>query len=307
MQTYPRDLIGYGPKPPQADWPGGARLAVQFVLNYEEGGENSVLHGDPASETFLSEMIGAQPVSGARHMAMESLYDYGARVGVWRVLELFDRMGIPLTVYAVAMAAERHPEVIRAMVQAGHEIASHGYRWINYQDVPVEIERQHIAKAMEILTALAGTRPLGWYTGRTSPHTRRLVAQYGGFLYDADSYDDDLPHWELVDGRPELIVPYTLDVNDMRFMALQGFSTAHQFETYLKDTFDTLHAESATVPRMMSVGLHCRIIGKPGRLPGLRRFIEHARRHEGVWFCRRVDIARHWRARHPYRQEGAAA
>jgi putative urate catabolism protein len=296
---YPRDLVGYGANPPQADWPGGARLALQFVLNYEEGGENSVLHGDAASEAFLSEIIGAQPLAGVRHISMESLYDYGARVGVWRLLNLFERKAIPLTVFAVAMAAERNPAVIRAMVDAGHEIASHGYRWINYQYVGEEMEREHIRRSVEILEQVSGTRPLGWYTGRTSPNTRRLVAEHGGFLYDADAYDDDLPYWEAVGGMPQLIVPYTLDANDMRFATAQGFNSGDQFFTYLKDSFDVLLAEGERTPRMMSVGLHCRLVGRPGRIAALERFLDYARGHEGVWFCRRVDIARHWRKRHP--------
>ena len=298
---YPRDLIGYGPNPPRADWPGGARLAVQCVLNYEEGGENNILHGDAASEAFLSEMVAAQPLPGRRSMAMESLYEYGSRVGVWRLLKLFERKGVPLTVFAVAMAAERHPQVIRAMVDAGHEIASHGWRWINYQDMGEAQEREHLHRAMEILTRVAGSRPLGWYTGRTSPNTRRLVAEYGGFLYDADAYDDDLPHWELVEGTPQLIVPYTLDCNDMRFTQVQGFNSGDQFFTYLKDSFDALYEEGEETPRMMSVGLHCRLVGKPGRIKALERFLDYAAGHEGVWFCRRVDIARHWHERHPYR------
>ena len=297
---YPRDLIGYGPNPPKADWPGGARLAVQCVLNYEEGGENNILHGDAASEAFLSEMVAAQPLPGRRSMPMESLYEYGSRVGVWRILKLFERKGIPLTIFAVAMAAERHPDVIRAMVDAGHEIASHGWRWINYQDMDEAEEREHLHRAMEILTRVAGSRPLGWYTGRVGPNTRRLVAEYGGFLYDADSYDDDLPHWELVDGRPQLIVPYTLDCNDMRFTQVQGFNSGDQFFTYLKDSFDALYEEGAETPRMMSIGLHCRLVGKPGRIKALERFLDYAAGHEGVWFCRRVDIARHWHERHPY-------
>ncbi|WP_431862043.1 allantoinase PuuE [Azospirillum sp.] len=297
---YPRDLIGYGPTPPKADWPGGARIAVQCVLNYEEGGENNILHGDAASEAFLSEMVAAQPLPGRRSMAMESLYEYGSRVGVWRLLKLFERKGIPLTVFAVAMAAERHPDVIRAMVDAGHEIASHGWRWINYQDMDEAEERAHLHRAMEILTRLTGDRPLGWYTGRTGPNTRRLVAEYGGFLYDADAYDDDLPHWELVEGRPQLIVPYTLDCNDMRFTQVQGFNSGDQFFTYLKDSFDALYEEGAETPRMISVGLHCRLVGKPGRIKALERFLDYAAGHEGVWFCRRVDIARHWHERHPY-------
>ncbi|HYH38218.1 MAG TPA: allantoinase PuuE [Azospirillum sp.] len=297
---YPRDLIGYGPNPPKADWPGGARLAVQCVLNYEEGGENNILHGDAASEAFLSEMVAAQPLPGRRSMPMESLYEYGSRVGVWRILKLFERKGIPLTVFAVAMAAERHPDVIRAMVDAGHEIASHGWRWINYQDMDEAEEREHLHRAMEILTRVAGSRPLGWYTGRVGPNTRRLVAEYGGFLYDADSYDDDLPHWELVEGKPQLIVPYTLDCNDMRFTQVQGFNSGDQFFTYLKDSFDALYEEGAETPRMMSVGLHCRLVGKPGRIKALERFLDYAAGHEGVWFCRRADIARHWHERHPY-------
>jgi putative urate catabolism protein len=300
---YPRDLVGYGPNPPKADWPGGARIAVQFVLNYEEGGENCILHGDQASEAFLSEIVSAQPLLGVRHISIEQLYEYGSRVGVWRILRLFEKNQIPLTIYAVAMAAERHPQAIKAMVDAGHEIASHGYRWINYQYVQEETEREHIRKAVEILTQISGSRPLGWYTGRTSPNTRRLVAEYGGFLYDADDYNDDLPYWTLVEDKPQLIVPYTLDANDMRFTAVQGFNSGDQFYTYLKDSFDALYAEGAETPRMMSVGLHCRIVGRPGRIASLARFIEYAKSHEAVWFCRRIDIARHWRERHPFQGE----
>jgi putative urate catabolism protein len=300
MDCYPRDLVGYGAHPPQADWPGGARLAVQFVLNYEEGAENSILHGDAASEAFLSEIVGAQPLPGVRHVSMESLYDYGARVGVWRILRLFERKRVPLTVFAVAMAAERNPQAIRAMVDAGHEIANHGWRWINYQYVGEEVEREHIRHSVEVLEQVAGARPLGWYLGRTSPNTRRLVAEYGGFLYDADSYDDDLPYWVDVEGQPQLVVPYTLDANDMRFATPQGFNSGDQFLAYLRDSFDVLYAEGAETPRMMSVGLHCRLAGRPGRLAALERFLDHAQKHEGVWFCRRVEIARHWRARHPF-------
>jgi putative urate catabolism protein len=298
--TYPRDLVGYGGNPPNADWPGGARIAVQFVLNYEEGGENCILHGDAASEAFLSELVSAQPLMGVRHISMEQIYEYGSRVGVWRILKLFERHNLPMTVYAVAMAAERHPEVIKAMVDAGHEIASHGYRWINYQYVQEDAERDHIRKAVEILTEIAGSRPLGWYTGRTSPNTRRLVAEYGGFLYDADDYNDDLPYWSLVEGKPQLIVPYTLDANDMRFAAVQGFNSGDQFYAYLKDSFDTLYAEGSETPRMMSIGLHCRLVGRPGRIASLERFIQYAKSHEAVWICRRVDIARHWHERHPF-------
>jgi len=302
---YPRDLIGYGSNPPRTDWPGGARVALQFVLNYEEGAENCVLHGDAASEAFLSEIVGAQPVPGARHISMEQIYEYGSRVGVWRLLRLFDRKQVPLTVYAVAMAAERHPGVIRAMVEAGHEIASHGYRWINYQHVDEDTEREHIRKAVEILTQVVGEPPRGWYTGRTSPNTRRLVAEYGGFLYDADDYNDDLPYWTLVGGKPQLIVPYTLDANDMRFASPQGFNSGDQFYSYLKDSFDVLYAESAETPRMMSVGLHCRLVGRPGRIAALERFIDYAKGHEAVWFCRRVEIAHHWREKHPYQGDPA--
>jgi putative urate catabolism protein len=231
---------------------------------------------------------------------MEEIYDYGARVGVWRLLRLFERKGIPLTIFAVATAAARNPEVIRAMVEAGHEIASHGLKWIDYQEVPIEVERRHIRDAVEILTQVAGERPLGWYTGRTGPNTRRLVAEHGGFLYDADSYNDELPYWTVVDGKPQLIVPYTLDANDMRFATPQGFNSGDQFFAYLKDSFDVLYAEGAETPRMMSVGLHCRLVGRPGRTAALERFLDYAKGHEGVWFCRRVDIARHWRERHPF-------
>ncbi len=300
MLSYPRDLSGYNGSPPQADWPGGARVAVQFVLNYEEGGENCILHGDQASETFLSEIIGAQPFLSARHMSMESIYEYGARAGVWRLLDLFKSRGVPLTVFAVAMAAERHPAVIERCLADGHEIASHGYRWINYHGMPLETEREHMAKAMEILTRICGARPLGWYTGRTSDNTRKLVADYGGFLYDADDYSDDLPFWSrLVDG-PHLIVPYTLDANDMRFASPQGFNSGDQFFAYLKDAFDTLYEEGAKSPKMMSVGLHCRLAGRPGRFASLKRFLDHVLKHDKAWVCRRIDIARHWHQRHPY-------
>jgi len=298
---YPRDLVGYGQNVPQASWPGGARIAVQMVLNYEEGGENCVLHGDKGAETFLSEIIGAPSIEGARHMSMESLYEYGSRAGVWRLLKLFDYHDIPITVFAVATALERHPDVARAIVAAGHEVCSHGYKWINYQDVPEDVEREHIAKAVDILTNLTGERPLGWYTGRTGPNTSRLVGEYGGFLYDSDDYSDDLPFWKEIAGEPQLIIPYTLDANDMRFASPQGFNCGDQFFTYLKDTFDTLHEEGETHPKMMSVGLHCRIVGRPGRFQALKRFIEYAKSHDAVWFTRRIDIARHWRKVHPYK------
>jgi putative urate catabolism protein len=299
--SYPRDLTGYGPKPPQAAWPGGARIAINFVLNYEEGAERSVLHGDDESESFLSEMVGAVPIVGARHMSMESLYEYGSRVGVWRILNLFERYEMPLTIFAVAMAAERNPAVIQAMVDAGHEVASHGLRWIDYQRVDEETEREHIRCSLKILAEVAGSRPLGWYTGRTSPNTRRLVVEEGGLLYDADDYSDDLPHWENVAGRPHLVVPYTLDANDMRFATPQGFNTGDHFFTYLRDSFDELYAEGAMTPRLLSVGLHCRLIGRPGRIGGLRRFLDHVRQHDDVWICRKIDVARHWIATHPCR------
>jgi allantoinase len=298
-EPYPRDLIGYGPRPPRADWPGGARIAVQVVLNYEEGGERSVLHGDPGAETFLSDMIFPGPVEGARHMSLESIYEYGSRAGVWRLLRLFAKYELPLTVFGVAMAMERHPAVVEAFLEARHEIASHGWRWINYQDVPEDVERDHMARAIEIHERLTGHRPLGWYTGRTSPNTARLVAEEGGFLYDADDYSDDLPFWRTEGGRPQLIVPYTLEANDMRFSGT-GLNTGDQFFEYLRDAFDGLYAEGEAAPKMMSIGLHCRIAGRPGKMAGLEKFLRHALSHQDVWFARRIDIARHWRERHPY-------
>lgn len=298
--AYPRDLKGHGAAPPQADWPGGARVALQFVINYEEGGENCILHGDATSEAFLSEIIGAKAREGVRHMSMESIYEYGSRVGVWRLFGLFKSRDIPVTVFAVAMALQRHPDVAEAALKNGIEICSHGYRWIDYQYVPEDIEREHMNIAIEIQKRITGARPLGWYTGRTSPNTRRLVADEGGFLYDADDYSDDLPFWSTVSNTPHLVVPYTLDANDMRFGSAQGFNAGDQFFNYLKDSFDTLHEEGAQTPRMMSVGLHCRIAGRPGRFAALKRFVDYARSHDDVWFCRRIDIARHWRDRHPY-------
>ncbi len=296
---YPRDMLGYGPTPPRLRWPGDARIAVQFVLNYEEGAENSVLHGDQASETFLSEIVGAAPYPGARHMSMESLYEYGSRVGVWRVLETFRARGLPLTMFAVALALERNPLVAEVALKDGHEICSHGLRWINYHGVPEQIEREHMARAIEIQTRIAGARPLGWYTGRTSENTRRLVAEEGGFVYDSDDYSDDLPFWSRVVDKPHLVVPYTLDANDMRFATPQGFNTGEDFYRYLRDSFDALHAEGGTTPRMMSVGLHCRIIGRPGRIGALARFLDHVTRHDGVWIARRIDIARAFTAQVP--------
>jgi putative urate catabolism protein len=300
VESYPRDLIGYGPTPPFADWPGGARLALQIVVNYEEGGERNILHGDSESECYLQEVVGIPALQGVRDIEVESVYEYGSRAGLWRLLRLFEGYRIPITVYAVATALQRHREAAAAMVEAGHEIASHGLKWIDYQFVEEAVERQHMRQAIAILTEIAGTRPLGWYTGRVSPQTRRLVAEEGGFLYDADSYADDLPYWETVVGKPQLIIPYTLDNNDMKFGTPQGFSTGEDFYSYLRDAFDVLYEEGASRPKMMSVGLHCRLAGRPGRIKGLRRFLDHVMAHDDVWICRRVDIAKHWRQRHPF-------
>ena len=297
--SYPRDLIGYGSTPPDANWPGSAQLALQFVINYEEGGENSIVHGDTGSEAFLSEIIGAESWPGQRHPSMESIYEYGSRVGVWRLLKLFKQKQLPLTVFAVGMALERNPAVADMALEHGHEVCSHGYRWIDYRHVSESVEREHIQKTVEIITRLTGERPLGWYTGRTSENTRRLVVEEGGFLYDADSYDDDLPYWTRVGDRSHLVVPYTLDNNDMRFATPQGFNSGEQFFAYLRDAFDTLYAEGATLPRMMSVGLHCRLVGRPGRIRALERFIDYVRSFDRVWICRRIDIARHWQRQHP--------
>ncbi|GAK34306.1 chitin deacetylase [Iodidimonas nitroreducens] len=300
---YPRDMIGYGPTPPQAQWPGKARLALQFVLNYEEGGERSILHGDDEAEMFLSEIVNAPRIEHARHMSMESLYEYGSRVGVWRLLDLFSAYRMPLTLFAVAMALERNPAVAERALLDGHEICSHGYRWIDYQSVPEEIERAHLEKAIAVHQKITGSRPLGWYTGRTGPNSRRIIAEEGGFLYDADDYNDDLPFWTRPAGKPHLVVPYTLDANDMRFATVQGFNSGEQFFHYLKDSFDVLYAEGTTVPRMMSVGLHCRIVGRPGRIAALKRFLDYVQGFDDLWICRRVDIARHWIATHPAPQD----
>jgi putative urate catabolism protein len=297
--TYPRDLRGYGNSPPDPKWPDNARLAVQFVINYEEGAENCVLHGDAASEMFLSEIIGAQPYGGCRHMNMESLYEYGARAGYWRLYRLFRELDLPVTVFAVAMALERNPGVIESMQEADWEIASHGYRWIDYQLVEEAVEREHLAGAIAVHERLTGERPLGWYLGRCSPNTHRLVAEHGGFAYNADTYADDLPYWDRSFKEPQLMVPYTLDANDMRFATAQGFNTGRQFCDYLKDTFDELYCEGADKPKMMSIGLHCRLAGRPGRTAGLRQFLEHVIEHDDVWVARRLDIARHWRETHP--------
>ena len=298
--TYPRNLIGYGANPPNPNWPNDARIAVQFVLNYEEGGENCILHGDPASEAFLSEIVGADARAGVRHMSMESIYEYGSRAGVWRLLRIFSEYQVPLTIFAVGMAVERNPAVIEEMARLGHEICSHGYRWIDYQYVPEEIEREHIGLAIKAIESVTGQRPYGWYTGRTSPNTRRLVVEEGGFLYDADDYSDDLPFWDSSHGRPHLVVPYTLDANDMRFATPQGFNCGDQFFTYLKDAFDLLYSEGKQSPKMMSVGLHCRLVGRPGRAASIARFLEYISGKEDVWLCRRIDIANHW---HKFFQE----
>ena len=302
--TYPRDLKGYGRDRPHPQWPGDARIALQFVLNFEEGAESSVLHGDAGSEQFLSEMSNP-PAFAARHLSMESIYEYGARVGVWRLLREFERRGLPLTVFGVAMALERCPEVRAAFVELGHEIACHGWRWIHYQGVDETTEREHLARAVEVITRLTGEPPLGWYTGRDSPNTRRLVAEHGGFEYDSDHYGDELPFWlqvQTADGTlaPHLVVPYTLDANDMRFALPQGFSQGDDFFSYLRDSFDVLYAEGDEHPAMLSIGMHCRLLGRPGRMRGLQRFLDHIQQHDRVWVARRIDIARHWKQVHPF-------
>jgi allantoinase len=298
---YPRDLFGYGRNPPHADWPGGARIAVQFVLNYEEGSENNVLHGDPGSEQFLSEIIGAAAFPD-RHMSMESIYEYGSRVGVWRILKEFERRRLPLTVFGVAMALERYPELTAAFCELGHEIANHGWRWIHYQAMDEAAEREHMRIATDVVRRMTGGQwPLGWYTGRDSPNTRRLVVERGDYEYDSDYYGDELPFWMHVADRDHLVVPYTLDANDMRFAMAQGFNTAAHFFEYLRDSFDVLYAEGADRPKMMSIGMHCRLLGRPGRFAALQRFLDHIERHDRVWVCRRIDIARHWRKRFPAR------
>ena len=300
-QHYPRDLIGYGRTPPHANWPGQARVALQFVVNYEEGGENCILHGDAASEAFLSEIVNAVPLHGVRHMNMESIYEYGSRAGFWRLLRMFSDRQLPFTAFAVGMALQRNPEVARALMAEGHEIASHGWRWIDTQHLAEAQERADIQRAIAVQTDITGSRPLGWYQGRCSPNTSRLVAEEGGFLYDSDSYADDLPYWSTQHGRPQLIIPYTLDANDMRFSTAQGFGGGDEFFTYLKDSFDVLYAEGEDVPKMMSVGLHCRLVGRPGRAASLARFLDYAASHDRVWICRRIDIARHWIAEHPFK------
>ncbi|MDK9696217.1 MAG: allantoinase PuuE [Siculibacillus sp.] len=296
--AYPRDLVGYGRNPPHPRWPGDARVAVQFVVNYEEGGENCILHGDAGSEAFLSDVLGAQPWPGKRHMNIESMYEYGSRAGFWRLWRLFVERDLPVTVYGVATALARNPEAVAAMQEAGWEIASHGLKWIDYKDFTLEEEKAHLDEAIRIHTEVTGSRPLGWYTGRTSVNSRDLVKAEGGFLYDSDSYADDLPYWEKGPKGPHLVIPYTLEANDMRFSNAPGFTESEQFFTYLKDTFDVLYEEGATAPKMMSVGLHCRLAGRPGRAAGLRRFLDHIAAHDRVWVARRIDIAWHWHAHH---------
>ena len=296
MSDYPRDLCGYGEHPPVANWPQGARIAVQFVVNYEEGGENCVLHGDAASEAFLSEIVGAAAIDGQRHMNMESIYEYGSRAGFWRLHRMFTERNLPVTVFAVAMALERNPGVVAAMQSAGWEIASHGYRWVDYQFVDEATERKHFQKALEVHEKATGERPRGWYLGRCSPQTHRIAAELGNFSYNADSYADDLPYWDSSHGTPQLMVPYTLDANDMRFATPQGFNSGQQFYDYLKDSFDVLRAEGG---RMMSVGLHCRLVGRPGRAAALAKFLDYVKSHDDAWVATRIDIAEHWRAEHP--------
>jgi putative urate catabolism protein len=309
--SYPRDLQGYGRRPPHAAWPDQARVAVQFVLNFEEGGENSVLHGDPGSEQFLSEMFNPAAFPN-RHLSMEGIYEYGSRVGVWRILREFEKRGLPLTIFGVGMALERCPDIAAAFKELGHEVACHGWRWISYQNVDEATEREHMARGMAAIERLLGERPLGWYTGRDSPNTRRLVADYGGFEYDSDYYGDDLPFWLTVrktDGgqAPQLVVPYTLDCNDMRFALPQGFSHGDPFLSYLRDAFDVHYAEGADQPSMMSIGLHCRLLGRPGRFRALQRFLDYIEQHDRVWVARRIDIARHWKRVHPYNPDTAFA
>jgi len=288
-----RDLVGYGEKGKKISWPNNAKLALQIVLNYEEGGENSVLNGDKYSETFLSEIIGAKAIKG-RHISMESIYEYGSRSGFWRLDKLFKEKKIPITIFGVGLALKQNPEVCHAIKNGDYEIAAHGYRWIDYQDVKKSVEKKHMQQAIKTIKDIFGSRPLGWYTGRCSPNTRDLVFDDGGFLYDSDSYSDDLPYWEYRGKKKQLIIPYTLDNNDMRFATNQGFNTGDHFYNYLKDSFDTLYEEGKTTPKMMSVGLHCRLIGRPGRIQSLKKFIDYVLKFEDIWICKRIDIAKHW-------------
>ena len=296
LKSYPRNMVGYGKDPIHPKWPNKARIAVQFVLNYEEGAENSILHGDNASEAFLSEIVGAKAYEGVRHMSMESIYEYGSRVGVWRILNLFKEFDVPVTIFAVALAIARNRELADYLVEQNYDICAHGFRWIDYQFVDEKTEREHIKDCISVLTEYLGKRPEGWYTGRNSPNTRRLVVEEGGFLYDSDTYDDDLPYWSNEFGaeKKHLIIPYTLDVNDMRFASPQGFNSGDQFFNYLKDTFDALYLEGEVSPKMMSVGMHARILGRPGRIMAMRRFLEYVKTFDNVWLCSRREIADHW-------------
>ena len=299
---YPRDMIGYGENPPHPNWPNKARIAVQFVINYEEGAENCVLHGDDASERFLSEIVGADAIQGMRHANMESIYEYGSRAGFWRLYRMFTERDLPVTVFGVAMALERNPDVVEAMLKADWEIASHGYRWIDYQHMSIEHEREFLQKAIEIHETVTGSKPLGFYLGRSSPNTHKLVSEEDCFIYQADSYADDLPYWDDVgneSGKQQLFVPYTLDSNDMRFATPQGFNSGDQFFSYLKDSFDYLYEEGATQPKMLSIGLHCRLVGRPGRAMALARFLDYIQSKEQVWVTRRIDIAEHWKKHFP--------
>ena len=297
-KKYPRNMIGYGNNLPKVVWPNKAKLALQVVLNYEEGAENCIINGDKHSEVFLSEIIGAQPVKG-RHINMESLYEYGSRSGFWRLHKLFQEKKIPITIFGVGMALEKNPEICKAIKNANYEVASHGWRWIDYQNVKKSEEKKHMKLVIKKIKEIFGERPLGWYTGRCSPNTRDLVFEEGGFLYDSDSYSDDLPYWEIRKKKKQLIIPYTLDNNDMRFVSNQGFNTGDHFFTYLKDSFDALYEEGKTNPKMMSVGLHCRLVGRPGRIQSLKRFLEYVLSHEDVWICKRIDIAKHWIKNYP--------
>ena len=292
-KKYPRNMIGYGSKQIKVVWPNNAKLALQIVLNYEEGGENCVLHGDKYSETLLSEIIGAQPIKG-RHINMESFYEYGSRRGFWRLHKLFSERKIPITIFGVAMALERNPEICEAIKNGDYEVASHGWRWIDYQNIKKSVEKKHMQLAIKTIKKIFGKRPLGWYTGRCSPNTRELVFKEGGFLYDSDSYSDDLPYWEYRKNKKQLIIPYTLDNNDMRFATNQGFNSGDQFYTYLKDSFDALYEEGKTHPKMMSIGLHCRLIGRPGRIQSLKKFLDYVLKFKDIWICKRIDIAKHW-------------
>jgi putative urate catabolism protein len=298
-EAYPRDLVGYGRTPPDPHWPGKARVAVSFVLNYEEGGEHSVLHGDSEAETFLSEIIGAQPVKGLRHWNMESFYDFGARAGVWRILNEFDKRKLPLTVYGVGMALERHADLARSFIELGHEVASHGWRWFDYQYTAESAELADMLRAIAVTEEICGVRPQGYYLGRCSPNTVRIAAEHGNFRYCSDVYDDDLPYWNTQYDKPLLMIPYPLDANDMRFASPQGFNTGDHFFHYLRDAFDVLYAEGESAPKMMSIGLHCRLIGRPGRFRGLQKFLDHIQAHANVWVTRRIDIAEHWHKHFP--------